>query len=146
MFFGASWFNTVVLKCLCYLWAFPNTLVGLVWALLARFTGGGWSVHTGVVEAHGGWVRPLLHRMPFVKGGALAITIGHVVLSQTQAGLDVTREHERVPVRQYERWGPLFVVAYVLAGVWQWAQGNDPYRDNPFEVEAYGVNQSEHEA
>jgi len=120
-----------------YLWASPNTLVGFLWALLARLSGGGWSVHTGVVEAHGGWVAPLLHRLPFVKGGALAITIGHVVLSQTQAGLDVTREHERVHVRQYERWGPLFMPAYVFAGLWQWAHGNDPYRDNPFEVEAY---------
>jgi hypothetical protein len=126
-----------LIKLFQYLWASPNTLVGLGWALLARLTGGGWSIHAGVIEAHGGWVAALLKRMPFVKGGALAITIGHVVLSQTQAGLDVTREHERVHVRQYERWGPLFVVAYVLAGVWQWARGNDPYRDNPFEVEAY---------
>ena len=126
-----------MIKLLLYLWASPNTLVGLAWALLARLTGGTWSVHTGVVEAQGGWVTPLLRRLPFVKGGALAITIGHVVLAQTQAGLEVTREHERVHVRQFERWGPVFVLAYVLAGLWQWAHGNDPYRDNPFEVEAY---------
>ena len=135
-----------MLKQLKYLWTCPNTLVGLAWALLARLTGGGWSVHTGVVEAYGGWVAPILQRSPFMKGGALAITIGHVVLSQTAAGLDVTREHERVHVRQYERWGPAFVFAYVLAGVWQWARGNDPYRDNPFEIEAYGIGSSEHEA
>ncbi len=120
-----------------YLWACPNTLVGLAWALLARATGGGWSIHTGVIEAHGGWVKPILERLPFVRGGAMAITIGHVVLAQTRAALDVTRTHERVHVKQYERWGPLFTPAYVLAGAWQWARGNDPYRDNPFEVEAY---------
>ncbi|MEM6504988.1 MAG: hypothetical protein AAF711_05940 [Planctomycetota bacterium] len=123
-----------------YLWTSPNTLVGLMWVLLARLTGGGWSVHTGVVEAHGGWVKPILQRLPFVKDGALAITIGHVVLAQTEAALSVTREHERVHVRQYQRWGPLFVLAYVGAGVWMWARGKDPYRDNPFEVEAYGVD------
>lgn len=67
----------------------------------------------------------------------MAITIGHVVLAQTDAALEVTREHERVHVRQYERWGPLFVLAYFLAGAFQWARGNDPYRDNPFEIEAY---------
>ncbi|MGB0766883.1 MAG: hypothetical protein ACPGYV_04160 [Phycisphaeraceae bacterium] len=122
---------------LFYLWAGPNTLVGLAWALLARVTGGGWSLHSGVVEAYGGWASWLLRRMLFVKGGALAITIGHVVLSQTRAGLDATREHERVHVRQYERWGPLFLPAYYGAGLWQWLRGRDPYRDNPFEVEAY---------
>lgn len=35
-----------------YLWAGPNTLLGLAAVLLARTTGGGWSVHSGVVEAH----------------------------------------------------------------------------------------------
>jgi hypothetical protein len=137
-----------MLRSVRYLWASPNTLVGLLWALLARLTGGGWSVHTGVVEAHGGWVKPILQRLPFVKNGALAITVGHVVLAQTQAALDVTRTHERVHVRQYERWGLLFTPAYVLAGAWRWAQGKDPYRDNPFEVEAYGIagQQKEHDA
>ena len=120
-----------------YIWASPNTVVGLTFALIARLTGGGWSIHTGVIEAHGGWVKPTLARLPFVKGGAMAITIGHVVLAQTDAALEVTRKHERVHVRQYERWGPLFMLAYFLAGTFQWARGNDPYRDNPFEVEAY---------
>jgi len=133
------------MRLLFYLWASPNTLVGLAWVLLARLTGGGWSIHTGVIEAHGGWVRPMLQRLPFVQGGALAITIGHVVLAQTRGVHDITRQHERVHVKQYERWGPLFTPAYVLAGLWQWARGNDPYRDNPFEVEAYRVDQSENE-
>ncbi len=121
-----------------YLWVSPNTLIGLAWALLARITGGGWSLHTGVIEAHGGWVKALLQRLPFVTGGALAITIGHVVLAQSAHALHITRTHERVHVRQYERWGPLFTPAYVLAGLWQWMRGKDPYRDNPFEVQAYG--------
>lgn len=120
-----------------YLWASPNTLVGLAWAMLARLTGGGWAIHTGVVESYGGWARHILINMPFVRNGALAITIGHVVLAQTQSALEVTRAHERVHVKQYERWGPFFMPAYVLAGLWQWAHGKDPYQYNPFEVQAY---------
>ena len=135
-----------MLTLLCYLWASPNTLFGLCWVLLARLTGGGWQVHSGVVEAHGGWAAVVLRRLPFVQGGAAAITLGHVVLGVTDAALDVTRTHERVHVAQYERWGPLFIPAYFLSGFWQWARGNDPYRDNPFEVEAYGCDGSEHEA
>lgn len=125
------------MQLLAYLWASPNTFVGLVGALVVRLTGGQWSVHTGVVEAQGGWARPVLARFPFVRNGASAITIGHVVIAQTQAELDRTRTHERVHVRQFSRWGPFFAFAYVFAGIWQWAHGNDPYRDNPFEVEAY---------
>jgi hypothetical protein len=43
-----------------------------------------------------------------------------------------------VHVRQYERWGPLFVPAYVLCSAVIWSRGGDAYRDNPFEREAYG--------
>jgi len=120
-----------------YLWASPYTLHGMVMALYARITGGGWAIHSGVIEAHGGILPHILKQMPFVKGGARAITIGHVVLARDAQSLDATRTHERVHVRQYERWGPMFLPAYLLAGAWQWAHGKDPYRDNPFEVEAY---------
>lgn len=122
---------------LCYLWAGPNTLLGLAAVLLARTTGGGWSVHSGVVEAHGGAVAAVLRRMPLVRGAA-ALTLGHVVLGQTPDLLDVTRAHERVHVRQYERWGPFFLPAYALASLYAALRGRDPYRDNPFERAAYG--------
>lgn len=124
---------------LAYLWASPNTLIGLSLAALARLTGGGLAVHTGVVEAYGGWVRPLLEHAPLVRGGAWAITFGHVVLARDAGLLDRTRAHERVHVAQYARWGPAFLPAYVLAGVWQRVRGRDPYRDNPFEVAAYAA-------
>ena len=55
-------------------------------------------------------------------------------------GIDLfakTRAHERVHVRQCERWGPLFVPAYLGVSLWLMARGRDAYRDNPFEVEAY---------
>ena len=48
----------------------------------------------------------------------------------------ITRAHERVHVRQYEWWGPLFVPAYLLAGLWALIHGGHPYFDNRFEREA----------
>ena len=124
------------MRILRYLWASPNTLIGLIAALLSRLTGGSWAIHTGVIEAHGGLTSTLLLSWSPLNGGIAAITFGHVVLGVNEATLDVTRDHERVHVRQYERWGPLFIPAYLLASFWQWWQGNAPYRDNPFEVEA----------
>lgn len=128
---------TAALTLFRYLWAGPNTALGLCFCLLALVTGGGCRVHTGVVEAHGGLLTKALASLPFVPGGALALTLGHAVLAQTAAAHDLTRDHERVHVRQYERWGPLFLPAYVLAGVVAWSRGDDPYRGNCFEIEAY---------
>ncbi len=70
-------------------------------------------------------------RWPFA-----AITFGHVILGTHVQELERLGTHERVHVRQCERWGPFFLPAYVLAGVWQWVRGRDAYWDNPFEVEA----------
>jgi len=74
---------------------------------------------------------PLRHRWPFA-----AITFGHVVIATHDHAMRQLRAHERVHVRQCERWGPLFLPAYLLAGAWQWLRGREAYRDNPFEVEA----------
>jgi hypothetical protein len=65
------------------------------------------------------------------------MTLGHVVLGRDQTQLDQTRTHERVHVRQVERWGPLFIPAYLIASVVQWARGKRAYADNPFEREAF---------
>ncbi len=114
-----------------YLWASPNTCLGIAigWTL-----GGQFRIVHGVVEIHGLRVAAALNRlwMP-----AMAITLGHCVLGQTIAGLDVTRRHEAVHVRQYERWGPLFIPAYLAAWAGLQMTGRDGYRDNPFEIEAY---------
>ena len=40
-------------------------------------------------------------------------------------------------VRQYERWGPLMGPAYLLASLVAWLRGRRPYRDNPFERQAF---------
>lgn len=124
-------------RSLQYVWASPNTLLGLLLALLALPGGGRARLVGGVLEVHGPALGWLLRRCTPLAGGALAITFGHVVLSGSAASLQVTRSHERVHVRQYERWGPLFIPAYLLSSVAAALRGDSPYRDNRFEREAY---------
>ncbi|MDQ4095632.1 MAG: DUF4157 domain-containing protein [Actinomycetota bacterium] len=64
-----------------------------------------------------------------------AITFGHVVLAVDELDPETLR-HELAHVAQYERWGPLFVPAYLLASLRARFAGGDAYRDNQFEVEA----------
>jgi hypothetical protein len=118
-----------------YLWASPNTALGLALATLAL----AWtrvSVVDGVVEVHSPGLGWALRRLVPLRGGALAITLGHVVLGRDAHALRETREHERVHVAQCERWGPLFIPAYLAAGAWALARGRHPYFDNVFEREA----------
>jgi hypothetical protein len=91
----------------------------------------------GVIEAHGPVLAWALRHLTLVPGGAAALTLGHIVIGQDRRALEMTRRHERVHVRQCERWGPLFVPAYLIASVWMLARGGDIYLDNPFEAEAF---------
>jgi hypothetical protein len=127
-------------RLLLYLWVGPGSLVGLFAALVAVCRGGRCQIVDGVLEVYGGGVTEFLSRFSAVPGAISAITLGHVVLGASKYELDRTRIHERVHVRQYERWGPLFIPAYLLASVWLWLRGRDPYLQNPFEVEAYRVS------
>jgi hypothetical protein len=119
-------------------WALPWTLFGLLLGCLGLLTGGQVQRVGRVVEFCGGGVAWLLENSPLI-GGASAITFGHVVLAQTLRDLDTCREHELVHVRQYQRWGLLFIPAYLTMSAVRWLQGRHPYFDNPFEVEAYKV-------
>jgi hypothetical protein len=122
------------LRILTYLWTFPTSLPGLLVALGSPNR----RVVDGVLEVHGGLATWVLQRAPLTgKGGASAMTLGHVVLGRSAQALDRTRTHERIHVRQAERWGPLFIPAYFAAGTWQKLRGRSPYWDNPFETEAY---------
>jgi hypothetical protein len=120
-----------------YAWTSPNTLLGCLFVLLALASGGTVRVLEGVIEAHGGWLRPLLRGFLLLPGGARAVTFGHVVLARTEVDLEDTRVHERAHVRQYERWGPLFLGAYLVSSVWAWSRGRGAYRGNRFEREAF---------
>jgi len=121
-------------RALGYAWASPNSLLGLLCALIALATRGGVARVAGAIEVHDGAVRWMLERLG--PGGAAALTLGHVILGRTRDDLAAHRAHEHVHVRQYERWGPLFIPAYLAAGAWAWLQDGDAYADNPFEREA----------
>lgn len=129
-------------RTLVYLWALPTTAVGLLALLLAAVVSPRrvrCQIVDGVLEVHGGLVTAFLTHCTLLEGGASAMTLGHVVLGRDAWLLDVTRDHERVHVRQCERWGPLFLPAYVIASLLVMLRGGRPYEDNPFEREAYGL-------
>jgi hypothetical protein len=103
---------------------------------------GRFAVVDGVLEVHGPLLRWALRRLVPIPGGAAAIALGHVVLGRDRAALESTRSHERVHVRQCERWGPFFIPAYLTASAWAIVRGCDPYFDNAFEREAFAADES----
>lgn len=129
-------------RLLAYLWAAPTSAIGLLFLIppLFRFSHVHIRIVDGVLELHGGIVSLFLRHGTLLPGGAAAMTLGHVVLGVNQLSLDETRNHERVHVRQVERWGPAFIPAYLTASLIAWMRGMDPYMDNPFEREAFGRN------
>ena len=127
-----------ILRVLAYTWASPYTLSGIAIGLLL---GGRFSRVEGVIEIHGPRIAKALTSMPVP---AMAMTFGHVVFGLNQSALDVTRRHEQVHVRQYERWGLFFAPAYLGASVYLYLRGRDAYRENPFEVEAYAIDTPDH--
>ena len=90
-----------------YAWASPNTLIGLVAGLAVLPCGGHARIVRGVVEFSAGI--PLRVRFD-------AICFGHV--------------------RQYEAWGPFFLLAYAASSAWQLVRGRNVYYDNYFERQA----------
>jgi hypothetical protein len=121
---------------LAVLWASPYSVLGLAVGLTGLATGGRLRRRGRAVEFYGGFTCWFVAHLP-TGPLTLAITLGHTILGQTAAGLDLAREHEMVHVRQYERWGPAIGVAYLLCSLVLWLRGRDPYRDNPFERQAF---------
>lgn len=118
-----------------YLWAGPATALGLAVAAAARLCGASTAVVDGVIEVT--VVPASASRRWMLRPGAFAaITLGHVVIAATAVDQSRLRRHERVHVAQYERWGPVFLLAYPLECVYQFLRGRRPYVDNRFEVEA----------
>jgi hypothetical protein len=122
-----------------YAWSLPTTLIGLLIGSIGLLSGGSAQWIDGVLEIHGGFVTYLLTHWTLLPGGASAMTLGHVVLGRDRLCLEISRRHERVHVRQCERWGPFFLPAYLIASLVVKLKGGDAYRDNPFEREAYAV-------
>jgi len=126
----------VLLRILQVVWASPYTLIGLFLGGIGLCTGGRARIRGRVIEFYGGAVKWLVLHLPHGQF-TLAFTLGHTVLGQSDASLDVSRDHEMVHVRQFERWGPFMGPAYLLSSLVLWITGRRPYRDNPFEREAY---------
>ncbi len=127
---------------LCWLWASPATVVGLIVGAMGLCTGGKVRRIGPTLEVWGGAVTVLLQSR-FVH--ARGMTLGHVILGVSDSALETIRPHEWVHLRQYERWGPLFLPAYLLSSAVLWLAGRDAYWENPFEVEAYEADrQREH--
>jgi hypothetical protein len=122
--------DTRVKRLLAYLWASPNSLLGLLLALGGRH----WHWREGVLEVSGAWLPRLCGRH------VEAVTLGHIILARHPDCLTRWREHERVHVRQYERYGPLFLPAYFGLAAYTYLRGGHPYRDHPLERQA-GLNQ-----
>lgn len=122
------------MRILSYFWAGPNTVfaIGMGLLLFARFR-----IVDGVVEIHGPAVAWALKRLPV---SPLAMTLGHAIFGQDDSALNLTRIHEHVHVRQYARWGMLFVPAYLGCSAWLILKGRNGYLENPFEIEAYAVD------
>jgi hypothetical protein len=125
----------MVWKVIRFLWALPNTVLGAL-LLPAALRGGTITLMNGVIEAQGPLLSILLRRCVPIDGGAAAITFGHIVLGRDVAALEITRAHERAHVRQCERWGPLFIPAYLTASVWAGLMGVGAYEGNYFERQA----------
>ena len=117
-------------------WAFPATLLGLLFAVPALLGRGRARRVDGVLEVSGGAAALLLARVVPLPGGASAMTLGHVVLGRDEEALERTRAHERVHVAQYEMFGPLFIPLYLLHSGVLLLSGKDPYAGNRFEREA----------
>jgi hypothetical protein len=117
------------------LWAAPCSLLGLLISAALLLAGGRMRWADGALECcleQGALAAWLQRHQPFA-----AITLGHVIIALQAEDLQRLHAHERVHVKQFERWGALMLLAYPAASVWAWLQGDDPYFANFFEREAY---------
>ncbi len=103
------------MRLLAYLWAAPNSLLGLLLGAAGRLGGGRILLKDGVVEIDGRDVALASGRAPRAPAGVAAITLGHVVLGRSAPCIDRCRAHELVHVRQIRALGT--VVPTGLRGV-----------------------------
>jgi len=124
-----------------YCWVFPVSCIGIVLVAFVIVSGGAVRIAAGVIEAEGGILPFLLSRL-CPNFTIDAMTIGHVILGQNRESLMRCRDHERVHVRQYERWGLFFLPLYLLSSAAALVRGMDAYRDNRFEQEAFRASRA----
>jgi len=112
-----------MLGALGFIWTLPNTVIGLLLGLLTfqrpRVTGG--ALVFDRVPRGPTWVLSRMNRT--------AMTVGYVILGSRPVE-GTLLAHERHHIRQYRRWGPLFIPAYLLLAV------PFGYERHPFELAA----------
>ncbi|NJR72391.1 MAG: hypothetical protein HC782_05105 [Gammaproteobacteria bacterium] len=93
-------------------WALPITLLGFSLAIIIRASGGQ-IIKRGIAwEASCGIAAKLLWLCnPWIT--IEAITQGHMIIARDEIVAARLRTHEHAHVRQYERWGLLFPIAYL---------------------------------
>jgi len=103
-----------------FVWTLPNTVLGVLLGLLTfqrpRLAGGALVFDRGPRGVT--WILSKMNRS--------AMTIGFVILSAVPVA-GTLLAHERHHIRQYCRWGPLFIPAYLLLAI------PFGYRRHPFE-------------
>ena len=118
-----------------YSWASPASAAGVCVACVSAIVGAEIKRVSGVLEVslapRSAALCKAANCLPFS-----AITFGHVVIACSAEKQATLRQHERVHVAQYERWGALFLLAYPLESLYQMLRGRQPYWDNRFEVAA----------
>jgi len=129
--------HSLLWQVVLWLWASPASLIGLSIGGVGLCTGGQVRRVGPTLEFWGGMVTSLMNsRLVHARG----MTLGHVVIGVSGPTLESIRSHEWVHVRQYERWGPFFIPAYLTSSALLWLAGRRPYWDNPFEIEAYDAD------
>ena len=108
--------------------------MGLTVGAMGLLTGGHVQRIGPTLEFWGGIVTVLLGSR-WIR--ARGMTLGHVVLGTSNSDLQLVRAHEWVHIRQYERWGPLFIPVYLACSIGLYLRGRNGYLENPFEIEAY---------
>ena len=118
-------------------------MIGLFIGFLGLLLGGRVQFKGRAIEFYDGGIKWFIHQLPYGQYTRV-LTLGHVILGQDDASLEISRTHEAVYVAQYERWGPFMIPVYYLASVYAWLVGRRFYRDNPFEREAIDADKREY--
>jgi len=131
-----------IVTALKLLWVAPVSVFALLLVPFALWHGR-WRIVDGVLEISSPALAWFLQAPWFqaMSGGSgfAAATIGHVIVARDRACMNRCRVHEHVHVRQCERWGALFPLAYVIAGLhaaWRARRWSAYYWNNRFEREA----------
>ena len=116
----ASWWRTIM-NMVGQVWTSVNTMLGFFYGMfsgmVAAISGNDFTISYG-----GGSMRFSGSDLPFMHGETKAVTIGNTThyrtgsLSRARSRC-IVLEHEAWHVRQYQRWGPLFLPVYAATSL-----------------------------